>query len=76
MYIKWKVYVNFQRVMNLTINSHRNPSPYFEEALVTVGTLWHPYSQASKKVKENMAMVWLVSLFLIGNPSYFLKKAY
>ena len=69
----------FQRFMNLTINSHRNPNtnPYFEEAFVTVGTLWHPYSQASKKVKENMAMVWLVSLFLIGNPSYcFLKEAY
>ena len=69
------VYVNFQRFMNLTINSHRNP--YFEEAFVTVRTLWHPYSQASKKVKENMAMVWLVSLFLIGNPRFcFLKGAY
>ena len=31
------VYVNFQRFMNLTINSHRNP--YFEEAFVTVGFL-------------------------------------
>lgn len=26
-----------------------------------------PHSQASKKVRENMAMVWLVSLFLIGH---------
>ena len=69
------VYVKFQRFMNLTINYDRNP--YFEEAFVTVGSLWHLYSQASKKVKENMAMVWLVSLFLIGNPSYcFLKEAY
>ena len=31
------LYVNFQRFMNLTINSHRNP--YFEEAFVTVGFL-------------------------------------
>ena len=69
------VYENFQRFMNLPINSQGNP--YFEEAFMIVGTLWHPYSQASKKVKENMAMVWLVSLFLIGNPSYcFLKEAY
>ena len=69
------VYVNFQRFMNLTINFHRDP--YFEEAFVTMGTLLHPYLQASKKVKENMVMVWLVSLFFIGDPSYcFLKEAY
>ena len=74
------VYVNFQLFMNITINSHRNP--YFEEAFVAVGPCdmtdtETPCSLASKKVKENMAMVWLVSLFLIGNPSYcFLKEAY
>ena len=69
--------MNFQRFMNLTINSHRNP--YFEEAFVTVGALWHPYSQASKKIKRKHGdgMARLISLFFIGNPSYcFLKKAY
>ena len=31
------VYANFQRFMDLTINSHRNS--YFEEAFVTLDTL-------------------------------------
>ena len=47
MLILMAVYVNFQRFMNLTTNSHGNP--HFEEAFVTVGTLWHPYSQALRK---------------------------
>ena len=66
------VYVNFQRFMNLTINSHRNP--YFEKAFVTVGTLWHPYSQASKKVKENIVMVWLISHFSHREPELLFSK--
>ena len=38
MYIlKWQ-FVYFQRFIDLTIHSHRNP--YFEEAFVSVGSLW------------------------------------